>query len=137
MPKYTTQEKINYVNKFLNQYQQGGRITCTSFCNEVFGEKGNYCFVKWLRKYDTNHIYPFIKRPNRRKEHNKEPLAASKAGIGGEIVAIGNIFSQIATPPPVENTPILINIPGMTITLDAQADVNQIKRVIRAIKEIN
>jgi hypothetical protein len=136
MSKYTKSEKINYVNQFLKEYQQDNKLSCAQFSRRVFGLNGHSYFIKWIRKYDTDHIFPLKRRSGKETMQSKLITPAQSSTAGGEIVAIGKAIIHKPSVP-IEVAPIKIDIPGMTITLDAQSDINQLKRVIIAIKEAN
>ena len=89
-----------------------------------------------IRKYDADHIFPLKIQSGKETMQSKLIIPAESYAAGGEIVAVGKIVTQklAAT---AEAAPIKIDIPGMTITLDAQSDINQLKRVIIAIREAN
>ena len=91
MSKYTKSEKINYVNQFLKEYQQDNQLTCAQFSRRVFGLNGISYFIKWIRKYDAEHIFPLKSRSGKETMQSKLIIPAKSSAAGGEIVAVGKI----------------------------------------------
>jgi len=119
MAKYSNQEKQLIVQEFLEKYKRDSSLSANKFNTEKFGSPQS-SFFKWLKLYDTKHIYkPKNKHDRRRKIKNV------------------STFVAISKTPAMIEESVTVSTASIKISIPTNCSKNEFKNILAAIKEIS
>jgi len=116
--RWTTEQKKGLVSEFLQEYRETGCYTTTFARKQGINES---TFLGWVRQYDTGNIYP-------KGNHGR---AVSNEGSGA-LVLVGTQKGKVRRP----NAQLSIDYEGCTIHLGSGCSIDELSKVLAAIKGV-
>lgn len=116
--RWAIEQKKALVNEFLQEYRETNCYTTTFARKQGINDS---TFLGWVRQYDTEHIYP----------SGKQGRGVSNEGRGA-LVLVGTQRSKVGG----SNAQLSIDYEGCTIHLGADCSIDELSRVLAAIKRV-
>lgn len=116
--RWEIEQKKALVNEFLQEYLETKCYTTTFARKQGINDS---TFLGWVRQFDTEHIYP----------SGKQGRSVSNEGRGA-LVLVGTQRSKVGRP----HAQLSIDYEGCTIHLDSDCSIDELSKVLAAIKGV-